>query len=115
MKRIPQMNGNKISVNLCISVSSAVKKTVVLEPQITRMKRMAQMKRNSISVEPKVRNLRTSVSSAVKKNSCLGTADYADEKDAADEENQHQRRTEGSQSVSSAVKEQLFRNHRLRG
>jgi hypothetical protein len=54
------------------------------------------MSRNNISVEPKVRNLcRTegsqSVSSVVKKNSCPGTADYADEKDAADEWKQHQR------------------------
>jgi hypothetical protein len=34
-----------------------------------------------------------------KKNSYQGTADYADEKDAADEWKQHQRRTEGSQSA----------------
>jgi hypothetical protein len=35
--------------------------------QITRIKRMAQMRRNNISVEPKVRNLCISASSAVKK------------------------------------------------
>jgi hypothetical protein len=35
----------------------------------------------------------------VKRTFTRGTADYADEKDAADEEKQHQRRTEGSQSV----------------
>ncbi|MDR2481996.1 MAG: hypothetical protein LBD08_00005 [Treponema sp.] len=34
-----------------------------------------------------------------KKNSYQGTADYADEKDTADEEKPHQRRTEGSQSA----------------
>jgi hypothetical protein len=33
------------------------------------------------------------------KNSYQGTADYADEKDTADEKKQHQRRTEGSQSA----------------
>jgi hypothetical protein len=65
------------------------------------MKGIPQMKRKNISVEPKVRNLCTSVSSAVclgkaateavrkggdaerksfvVKNSCQGTADYADE------------------------------------
>jgi Arc/MetJ family transcription regulator len=43
------------------------------------------------------------VFSAVKRTVARGTADYADEKDAADEWKQHQRRTEGSQSVSSAV------------
>jgi hypothetical protein len=41
--------------------------------------------------------------SVVKRTVIRGTADYADEKDTADEEKQHQRRTEGSQSVSSAV------------
>jgi NhaP-type Na+/H+ and K+/H+ antiporter len=61
MKQMTQMNRNNISVepkvrNLCISVSSAVKKTVVREPQIMRMKQMTQMNRNDISVEPKVRN-----------------------------------------------------------
>jgi hypothetical protein len=34
-----------------------------------------------------------------KKTVTRGTADYADEKDAADEWKQHQRRTEGSQSA----------------
>jgi hypothetical protein len=47
------------------SVPSAVKRTVTREPQVTRMKRMAQMNGNSISVEPKVRNLCASVSSVV--------------------------------------------------
>jgi hypothetical protein len=36
-----------------------------------------------------------------KKTVTRGTADYADEKDGTDEEKQHQRRTEGSQSVSN--------------
>jgi hypothetical protein len=36
-----------------------------------------------------------SVPSAVKKNSCRGTADYADEKDAADEWKQHQQQKGG--------------------
>jgi hypothetical protein len=44
------------------------------------------------------------VFSAVKRTVARGTADYADEKDAADKWKQHQCRTEGSQSVSSAVK-----------
>jgi hypothetical protein len=51
---------------------SVVKKQLPGEPQITRMKRIAQMSRNTISVEPKVRNLCVSVPSAVKKNSCQG-------------------------------------------
>jgi hypothetical protein len=80
------------------------------------MKRMPQMKRNKISVEPKVYNLCTSVPSAVclgeaatenhgshaegrdaerksfaVKNRYQGTADYADGKDGADEEKQYQR------------------------
>jgi hypothetical protein len=38
---------------------------------------MAQMSSNNISVEPKVRNLCTSVSSAVKRTVVRGTADYA--------------------------------------
>jgi hypothetical protein len=72
------MSRNSISVepkvrNLCISVSSAVKRTVTGEPQITLMKQMAQMNRNNISVEPKVRNLCTSVSSAVKKTGAVCT------------------------------------------
>jgi hypothetical protein len=62
------------------------------------MKQMPQMNGNSICVEPKVRNLRTSVFICGKK-SYHGTADYTDEKDTADEEKQHQRRTEGSQSA----------------
>jgi hypothetical protein len=49
------------------------------------MKQMAQMKKNHISVEPKVRNLCASVSSVVKKQLSRGTADYADEQDVADE------------------------------
>jgi hypothetical protein len=67
-----QMSRNNISVepkvrNLCTSVLSVVKKTVIREPQITQIKMMPQLKRNPISVEPKVRYLCTSVPSAVKK------------------------------------------------
>jgi hypothetical protein len=47
-------------------------KTVVQEPQITRMKQMAQMKKNHISVEPKVRNLCTSVFICGKKTVVTG-------------------------------------------
>jgi hypothetical protein len=66
MKRMSQMKKNHISVepkvrNLRTSVFICGLKTVVQEPQITRMKQMAQMKKNHISVEPKGRNLRTSV------------------------------------------------------
>ncbi|MDR2482630.1 MAG: Rpn family recombination-promoting nuclease/putative transposase [Treponema sp.] len=61
------------------------------------------MSRNNICVEPKVRNLCTSVFICGKKNRCPGTADYADEQDTADEEKRHQRRTEGSQSVYICV------------
>jgi hypothetical protein len=61
------------------------KRTVVWEPLITRMNRIAQMSRNDISVEPKVRNLCTSVFISGKKTVARGTADYADEHDSTDE------------------------------
>jgi hypothetical protein len=115
------MKRSNISVNLCTSVSSAVKKTVVREPQITRIKRMAQMSRNNISVElkvrkPKVRNLCTSVSSAVKEQLPEEPQITQMKRNSISVEPQVRKPKVRNlcTSVSSAVKEQLSWNRRLR-